>query len=139
MFKSIGKLGMILFTFEYYHVIGSFLQLIKLPRKLFSEPAQCILHLLNSDLILHLPLNPGKNLTPHGFYVHLKPFTARLHALILSLKDLLDGACRALLEEVPNLVQVISSLFDHELVRVFHFGQLPSEVIELAQAKIVLL
>jgi hypothetical protein len=97
------------------------------------------LHLLNSDLILHLPLDPGKNLTPHGFYVHLKPFTASLQALILPLEDFLDGAGRALLEEVPDLVQVISSLFDHELVRVFHFGKLPSEVIELAQAKIVLL
>jgi hypothetical protein len=139
MFKSIGKLGMILFTLEHYHVISSFLQLIKLPRKLFSEPAQRVLHLLNSDLILHLPLDPGKNLTPHGFYVHLKPFTTRLHALILPLEDFLDGAGRALLEEVPDLVQVISSLFDHELVRVFHFGKLPSEVIELAQAKIVLL
>ena len=126
MFKSIGKLGIILFTLEYYHVIVSFLQLIELHLELFSEPAQRILHLLNSDLILHLPLDPGKHLTPHGFYVHLEPFTARLQALILPLEDLLDGAGRALLEEVPYLIQVISSLFDHELVRVFQLGQLPS-------------
>jgi hypothetical protein len=116
MFKSIGKLGIILFTLEYYHVIVSFLQLIELHLELFSEPAQRILHLLDSDLVLHLPLDPGKHLTPHGLYVHLEPFTTRLHALILPLEDLLDGAGRALLKEVPDLVQVISSLFDHELV-----------------------
>ena len=138
MLESISILGMILFTLECKHAVISFLQLIKLDLELFSEPAQRILYLVNPDLILYLPLDPGQHLAPHGLYVDLEPLTARLQALILPLEDLLDGAGRALLEEVPDLVQVVSSLLDHELKRVFNLGKLPSEVIELAQAEIVL-
>lgn len=78
IFKSIGEVRMILFTLDCYRMIVSFLQLIKLHLELFSEPTQCILHLIDSDLILHLPLDPGKHLTPHGFYVDLEPLTTRL-------------------------------------------------------------